>query len=307
MDWSLLVCGRGGHLTFAPDEPALRARLRVSGPAGEAWRCLRCGAYAPGPPGLTGPATAAPRVRRGKEIRSLLILRVFAVERYLRVIVFGLAAYGVWRFTYSRTSLEQAFQHDIPAVRALYQDLGFNFTQSKLIGFIQHALTLDSRTITWLAIGLAAYAVIEAIEATGLWLAKRWGEYFAMIATSVGLPYEVYDLSVRVTALRVIAFAINLALVLYLVLTKRLFGVRGGKRAYEARLREDSILRTEINVLAAAASGGGPAGPPTAGDQDEHEAAPPTPDPHQPRSESPADEETPAQAVGRTRSDDRKD
>jgi uncharacterized membrane protein (DUF2068 family) len=200
---------------------------------------------------LSGPVSAAPKVRRGKELRSLLILRIFAIERYLRVVVFGLAAYGVWRFEYSRTSLEQAFNHDIPAVRALYQDLGFNFTRSKLIGFIEHALTLNSRTITWLAIGLAAYAVIEIIEGTGLWLAKRWGEYFAMIATSAGLPYEVYDLTVKVTALRAIAFAINLALVAYLVIAKRLFGVRGGKRAYEARLREESILQAELGAVAA--------------------------------------------------------
>ena len=27
MDWSLLGCGAGGHVTFAPDEPALRDRL----------------------------------------------------------------------------------------------------------------------------------------------------------------------------------------------------------------------------------------------------------------------------------------
>jgi hypothetical protein len=35
---------------------------------------------------------------------------------------------------------------------------------------------------------------------------------------------------------------INIGLVLYLVLTKRLFGARGGKAAYEARLRSESVL-----------------------------------------------------------------
>ena len=61
-----------------------------------------------------------------------------------------------------------------------------------------------------------------------------------MVATSVGIPYEIYDLAAKVTPLRLAAFAINVALVLYLVLTKRLFGVRGGKAAYEARLRSES-------------------------------------------------------------------
>jgi hypothetical protein len=51
--------------------------------------------------------------------------------------------------------------------------------------------------------------------------------------------------------LRLLAFLVNLALVVYLVVTKRLFGVRGGKKAYEANLRSESILQNEINALAA--------------------------------------------------------
>ena len=74
-----------------------------------------------------------------------------------------------------------------------------------------------------------------------------------MVATSVSLPYEVYDLTVKVTWLRVGALAINLLLVAYLVWTKRLFGVRGGKQAYEARLRTDYSF---IEVEQAGADGG---------------------------------------------------
>jgi uncharacterized membrane protein (DUF2068 family) len=268
MDWSLLGCGRGGHVTYAPDEADLRRQMSAiteagagadpradpgagSGP-GEAWQCLRCGAFVPGPPDGSGPAGDAPRVRRGKEVRSALILRIFAIERYLRALVFGAAAFGVWQFSDSRSSLQRAFNRDLPDVRRLYVDLGFSFQHSKLIGLVQHALRLNSRTLVYLAIGLAAYAVIEVIEGTGLWLLRRWGEYFAMVATSVFLPYEIYDLSSKVTALRLAAFLVNLALVVYLVATKRLFGVRGGKRAYEERLREGSIIEQATEAAEAA-------------------------------------------------------
>ncbi len=50
-------------------------------------------------------------------------------------------------------------------------------------------------------------------------------------------------------------FAVNLLLVIYLVWTKRLFGVRGGKRAYEARLRSESVIEVEQAALAAASAG----------------------------------------------------
>src|SRR5690349_11576083 len=223
---------------------------------GTAWRCLRCGTFVTH--GLhrtehrTGPAAAAPLPRRGKELRDELILRVFAVERFIRFVVFAAAAYGVWRFKYDRGHIQQAFNHDLPALRELYTDLGFNFDHSKFIGLIQHSFTLTGRTLTYLAIGLVIYSLIELAEGVGLWLGQRWGEYFAMVATSIFLPYEVYDLTVKVTWLRVGALVINLLLVVYLVWSKRLFGVRGGKQAYEARLRTESFIEAEQAALAVA-------------------------------------------------------
>jgi uncharacterized membrane protein (DUF2068 family) len=263
VDWSLFGCARKGHVTYAPDEPELRDRLMAPTAGGTAWRCLRCGAFVThGQHGKghhgkvqhgSGPAAAAPLLRRGRELRDELILRVFAVERFIRFVVFAAAAYGVWRFKYDRGHIQQAFSHDLPAIRELYQDLGFNFDHSKLIGLIQHSFTLDARTLTYLVIGLVLYALIELTEGVGLWLGQRWGEYFAMVATSVFLPYEVYDLTVKVTWLRVGALVINLLLVVYLVWSKRLFGVRGGKQAYEARLRTESFIEVEQAALAAAA------------------------------------------------------
>ncbi len=105
-------------------------------------------------------------MRRGSELRSQLILRVFAVERFLRFLVFAGAADGVWRFKYDRAGIERAFNNDLPAIRDLYRDLGFSVSHSRLLGLIHDSFTLDSRTLTYLAIGLAAYALIELVEGT---------------------------------------------------------------------------------------------------------------------------------------------
>jgi len=264
VDWSLFGCAYKGHVTYAPDEPELRDRLMAPTAGGTAWRCLRCGAFATDGQHSSGPAAAAPLVRRGKELRSELILRVFAVERFLRFLFFAVAAYGVWRFKSDQAGIERAYNNDLPAIRALYRDLGFDVAHSRLLGLVQHSFMLTPRTLTILAIGLAAYALIELVESVGLWLGQRWGEYFAMVATSIFLPYEIYDLTVKITWLRVGAFVINLLLVIYLVWTRRLFGVRGGKTAYEARLRSASVIEVEQAALAAASPGqpgqGQPAG-----------------------------------------------
>jgi uncharacterized membrane protein (DUF2068 family) len=92
---------------------------------------------------------------------------------------------------------------------------------------------------------LAAYAVLQVVEGIGLWLLKRWGEYFAVIATSVFLPLEIYDLTKGITSTRALTFAINIAAVIYLLVSKRLFGLRGGREAYDAERRGEQLLDIE--------------------------------------------------------------
>jgi uncharacterized membrane protein (DUF2068 family) len=175
---------------------------------------------------------------------------VFAVERFLRALVVASLAFVVWRFEYARVSIEQAYLRELPLLRSLFHELGYNIDNSKLFGLFHRALNLSPGTIKLLAAGLAAYAVIEIVEGIGLWQARRWGEYFAFVATSLGLPYEVYDLVTKFSAIALVLFLINLALVLYLVITKRLFGLRGGKKAYDARLRSESIMEAAIKAAA---------------------------------------------------------
>jgi uncharacterized membrane protein (DUF2068 family) len=255
VNWSLVGCARTGHISYAPDEPTLRDRLMTATASGTAWRCLRCGAFVTDGQHGSGPAAEAPLVRRGKELRSELILRLFAVERFLRFLILAAAAYVVWRFRYDRAGIQHTYNDALPAIRDLYRDLGFDVTHSKLLGLIQHSFTLNPRALLYLAIGLAVYAVIELVESVGLWLGRRWGEYFALVATSVFVPYEIYDLTVKITWLRILAFAVNLLLIVYLVWTKRLFGVRGGKRAYDTQLRTESVIEMEQTALAAASAG----------------------------------------------------
>jgi uncharacterized membrane protein (DUF2068 family) len=248
MDWSLLSCGRHGHVTYAPDEPELAEQMSGQLAAQEAWQCLRCAAFVPGPPQARGPAARAPVVARGVQIRSRLILRLFAVERAIRVVLFGTASIFLWHFRHSQQDLLRAFNRELPVLRSSFRQLGYNVDKSGLVGLLRHALSLSSHTLTLLAIGAGLYALIELVEAVGLWTARRWGEYFAMVATSLGLPLEIYDLSRGVTVTALVLLGINILLVVYLAVTKRLFGIRGGKRAYDARLREESVLEAAADA-----------------------------------------------------------
>jgi uncharacterized membrane protein (DUF2068 family) len=82
--------------------------------------------------------------------------------------------------------------------------------------------------------------MLEGIEGVGLWFRKRWAEYLTFVATSLLLPVEVYELTVRVSPFKMFALIVNLAVVVYLLLAKRLFGLRGGGKAEAAELERDS-------------------------------------------------------------------
>jgi len=258
MDWSLYRCGRVGHITYVPHEPHLREHLRGQTAAAELWQCLRCGTYVTGGPHGEGPADGAPAVRRGKQIRSDVILKLFAIERGIRFVIFSAVAFGIWRFANSN-SIAQAIKRDIPVIRTFARQLGFTLNHA-LLEKIRSLLHVSSSNLRLLALGITGLAVVSAIEAFALWQAKRWGEYFAMIVTSLGLPFEVYELSKAVTVTKLILFVLNLLLVGYLVYTRRLFGARGGKEAYEARLRADSVVEEAEKAAAALRAKVRPAG-----------------------------------------------
>jgi hypothetical protein len=60
------------------------------------------------------------------------------------------------------------------------------------------------------------------------------------VVTASLLPLEIYELANHATPFKIVALVVNVAVVVYLLIAKRLFGLRGGLRAEEAeREREE--------------------------------------------------------------------
>ena len=256
MDWNLRHCSRKGHVTYAPDEPQYRSKLEATTPLGEAWRCLRCGTYVLGAPHGSGPAAQAPVLMRGKQLRSAFILRLLAIERWVRGLIVLLLGIAVLRFERDQVSVKDLIEHDLSALKPFFDQIKFNVSDSGLVRALEKALNASSTTLTVVAAALIGYGVLQLVEGLGLWLLKRWGEYFAVVATSVFLPLEVYELTEKVTIVRVLAFVINVAAVVYLLVAKRLFGIRGGRKAHEAAQREASLLEVEESAEVEPAAAG---------------------------------------------------
>jgi uncharacterized membrane protein (DUF2068 family) len=244
-NWDLRSCARHGHATYRPDERELASRLRADTAVGEAWRCLRCGAFVPGAPNGSGPAAYAPLVLRGRALRDAFVLRLLAAERLVRGTLLIALAYGVHRFEGSQDALKQLFDEELPLLTPVGDRLGIDLQDSGPVHLIQRALVTRHDTLTLVVWAILAYGALQLVEGVGLWMLKRWGEYVAVVGTSLFLPIEVHELLDRVTVLRVLALVVNLFAVGYLLWTKRLFGLRGGRAAFEAERQGQSLIEVE--------------------------------------------------------------
>ena len=245
--WHLesLVCGLRGHVAPARTVAHLRAgdlHVGVEGPHPHQRfsRCLRCDAWLPGVDPETperrdlGDLEAITLPRRGKELRQALVMRLIAIDKLVHAIGF-LLAFVALVILDSQLGGLHAF-----AERTL-SDL--NSTGRPSTGTAAHWLDkligLDHGELRPLMIGALAYAILEGLEAWGLWREKLWAEYLTVIATAALIPLEVYEIIHRVSPLKIVALVVNLAIVVWLVWAKRLFGVRGGHQAHVRRSAAD--------------------------------------------------------------------
>jgi len=82
---------------------------------------------------------------------------------------------------------------------------------------IEKASNLTPAKVEGLGIVSFIYAGLFLTEGIGLWLMKRWAEWFTIIITSSLVPVEIYELYRRPTATKILVLIINIAVVLYLL------------------------------------------------------------------------------------------
>jgi uncharacterized membrane protein (DUF2068 family) len=244
-----VACGFSGHALVGTDAAELRPEddvLARDQPPVRWFRCLRCDSWLPlGPPET--PARPHPPDRseieiplRGKALRDKVVLRLIAVDRVFHFLILMLLGIGVIAFAGNETSLHDAYYRILTDLQGGVA--GGPVQNTGHVGILHELdklFSLRSGTLREVGIGLLAYGVLEGVEAIGLWFAKRWAEYLTFLATTILLPLEVYEIIHRRSALKIIGFLINVAVVIYLLFAKRLFGLRGGGRADEAERARD--------------------------------------------------------------------
>ena len=285
-------CSMRGHVAPAADVAVLAdadANLGVDLPDGtRIVRCLRCDVWlrlpTPDPSSCTHatlpPLDPADLPLRGQALRDLIVLRAIAVERSLHVVLFASVALVALVVQLKLPAVLDAATDALDGLRQAVANTarggGHRFLERELSDLA------DLRPgALWALIGVsAAYATLEAVEAVFLWRGRRWAEYLTVLATAGLLPLELWELAKGVSVLKALTLVVNLAILVWLVWHKRLFGLRGGAKAAEhptdwaavlaSPLTADATGRLAPEVGAAPGSrpvGDRPVGDPPVGDR----------------------------------------
>jgi uncharacterized membrane protein (DUF2068 family) len=248
LHYELLVCGIEGHELIGTDVAELREadRLVVREEPGLRWyRCVRCDSWLP----LQAPRSPTRRHMpareevqlpfRGKALRDRIVLRVIAVDRAFHFLILAALAVAVFLIAHHEHQLRADFYRVLTDIQGGVGGGPLQTSNHGLVGRLDQLFSLSKGTLHLVGAGLAVLAVAEGAEAVGLWYQRRWAEYLTFVVTALLIPLEVYELTAYVSWFKLVALLLNLAIVIYLLLAKRLFGIRGGY-AVELAERERS-------------------------------------------------------------------
>jgi uncharacterized membrane protein (DUF2068 family) len=239
--YELVVCAVDGHNLVGEDAATITASDAsfVREVENRRWhRCLRCDDWVvrpkPPEPAQEGVPSREEIVlpARGAILRDQFVLRLIAVDRAIHVLVFSLLAIALFTFAANSTLLHRDYVN-------IMNDLSGGdpgATQARgVLGYFSRVFSYSSVHLVRLGLIVLAYAALEATEMVGLWRNRRWAEYLTAIAVAAFIPLEILELSKGVSVFKVVAFAINILVLAYLLYAKRLFGVRGGYAAEKTR------------------------------------------------------------------------
>ena len=137
-----------------------------------------------------------------------MLVRLIALFKLVKAVL--LIAVGMSALHLLHKDMASVVQH---WVATLGLDPGNRYVDTAL----QKLSNLTPDKIKTFGVGSFIYAGLFLTEGIGLWLVKRWAEWFSVIITSSLLPIEVYEIHRHPSLLKCLVLIVNIAVVVYLL------------------------------------------------------------------------------------------
>jgi uncharacterized membrane protein (DUF2068 family) len=136
------------------------------------------------------------------------LLPWIAAERALRAVL--LLALGIALLTHPHANWAKD-------VSNLARHLGLNPNSNGIHKLLDKIRRISPREEVFFGVVALGYGVLEGVEAYGLFRRRRWGEWLTVVATSLLLIPETWEIVKRPTVLKVGGLIVNLLIVAYLL------------------------------------------------------------------------------------------
>lgn len=131
-----------------------------------------------------------------------------AALKVLKAVLLLVVALGALTFLNKSVADEAA-----ELVNIVGADPGNHYIHSLLVKLA----LVDNRKLEEISAGSFFYAALLLTEGIGLFLEKRWAEYFTIFVTASLIPLEIYELVKHISWAKIIILCLNAAVVWYLI------------------------------------------------------------------------------------------
>lgn len=142
-----------------------------------------------------------------KQEREKLGLRSVAIFEAVKGVLILAVGFGVWKLRHR--DIDGLVDH-------LVSFLHLNPEGHLSNIFFKAAGHLTEKNLVLVALGALVYSLIRFAEAYGLWRARPWAEWFALIAGAVYIPFEIHALMHHPNPIKWAILLINVLIVVYM-------------------------------------------------------------------------------------------
>jgi uncharacterized membrane protein (DUF2068 family) len=108
-----------------------------------------------------------------------------------------------------------------PRVERAISHLGLDPQNYAIHTLISWLTGIDRAHLRAVEAGTFFYAVLHATEGIGLLLQRDWAGYLVVVASSLLIPFEIYEIIQKPRALRIFILIVNAGIVIYLIAALR--------------------------------------------------------------------------------------
>jgi uncharacterized membrane protein (DUF2068 family) len=141
-------------------------------------------------------------------------LKIIIIEKFLLGTIAALLSFGI--ISLINKDMEE-FANNV----VIFFNLDMNNHYIEVL--IDKIGMIENGTIIGISIGMVSYSTLNLAMGYGLHKRKRWAEWLTVIATSLLIPFEIYEIIQEQTIIRIGILILNIAIVYYLAKHKELF------------------------------------------------------------------------------------